>query len=371
MQHGANVIERTLFSECTPPYDFARCLRCSTDRALVPSYEALPAFYCFAEAWSSLATAGGADPVLSVDCAAALAFSGVMLSHNLHGDGVGSRMVSRERFVEGCRRLDDDGAGVPEEVSGALYDNVAEKPLAVSLPSPLSTAKMAELDAQPIAKQGWLMMKQLDSELGDAAPWCRCWARIYEQDAAMFITPQQWGVDGEIVVRLPLDGLVVTSMGEGPSAQPVSFAHHADQTVEDALSTTASCNDTTPHVARNCDAHVHASDSRPTPSHQGDEGSEGDKYGKASFILLMGSSQLRKNLPRLLVSANGDADLTSEWAEAFIRRIQLLRFRSNLQNAFQENTSTANPQGVCERDSTCARERVCVFVSLLCVRMCV
>jgi hypothetical protein len=186
---AAMFIEECIRRECTPPYDFAVCLRCATDRVGMPGAfdQARLFFYHFAEAWVSVAQGAGNQALSSIDSAAALALSGVMLSHNLHGSGVGSRVVPKDRFIQGCRCL-DDVCGVSDALSGALYDNLAVRPLVGPSPADRSTAQIETLDAQHIAKEGWLMTKQLGR---DDAKWRRCWARIYEHALALFITPQQ------------------------------------------------------------------------------------------------------------------------------------------------------------------------------------
>ena len=210
---GAVVFERILRQsqgEGTP-YDFTASLRHAIDQAHVPAAfdQARRVLWAFAQAWTTVSQVDGRGVLGSIDAAVALAFSGVMLTHNLHANGVGSRRVTRSRFVEGCRCL-DEVSDVPDELSGALYDLVAHTALEALLPSPLATDRMKALDAQPVVKEGWLMVKDLDGMLSTAAPWQRCWTRIYEQEAAFFLTPQQWGLDGEIILSLPMQGLVVT-----------------------------------------------------------------------------------------------------------------------------------------------------------------
>ena len=70
--------------------------------------------------------------------------------------------------------------------------------------------------------------KELDSPLGDAVPWRRRWMRIYDHDAAMFLTPQQWGLDGEIILSLPLQGLVVSGIGDHDSCESLPSRAQAD-----------------------------------------------------------------------------------------------------------------------------------------------
>ena len=55
------------------------------------------------------------------------------------------------------------------------------------------------------------MVKEVDGAAADVS-WHRRWMRVYEHHAAMFLTPQQWGLDGEIVLALPLQGLVVANV---------------------------------------------------------------------------------------------------------------------------------------------------------------
>ena len=229
------VFQLILRRECSQPFDFVVCLRRSTDRVRVPAGfgQAREVISAFAHAWILLAREAQESCALgSADAAEALAFSGVMLSHNLHGSGIGSRRVTRSRFVEGCRCL-DTVCDVPDAMLGALYDDIAEQPLGASVPTELSAAKMEALDAQSVAKEGWLMVKQLDSKeldspLGEAVPWRRRWMRIYDNDAAIFLTPQQWGLDGEIILSLPLQGLVVSGIGDHDSCESLSSRAQAD-----------------------------------------------------------------------------------------------------------------------------------------------
>jgi hypothetical protein len=224
------VFQLILRRECSAPFDFVVCLRRSTDRVRVPAgfNQAREVLSAFAHAWTLLAREAQESCALgSTDAAEALAFSGVMLSHNLHGSGIGSRRVTRSRFVEGCRCL-DTVCDVPDAMLGALYDDIAEQPLGASVPTELSVAKMEALDAQPVTKEGWLMVKELDSPLGEAVPWRRRWMRIYDHDAAMFLTPQQWGLDGEIILSLPLQGLVVSGMGSHDTCESISSRAQVD-----------------------------------------------------------------------------------------------------------------------------------------------
>ncbi len=90
------VFQRILRRECAEPYDFVACLRRATDRALVPAGfgKARELLSAFARAWTLLARgAHGQCALGSADAAEALAFSSVMLSHNLHGSGIGARRL--------------------------------------------------------------------------------------------------------------------------------------------------------------------------------------------------------------------------------------------------------------------------------------
>ena len=316
------VFQRILRCECAEPYDFAACLRRATDRALVPAEfgKARAVLSAFAHAWTLLARgAHGQCALGSADAAEALAFSSVMLSHNLHGSGIGARRVSRSRFVEGCRCL-DTARDVPDAMLGALYDDIAEQPLGAALPTDLSAAKMETLDAQSVAKQGWLMVQELDTPLGNAGPWRRRWTRIYEHDVAMFLTPQQWGVDGEIILSLPLHGLVVTSIGDhhpplSPSSRSQSdacvSAAHSPAAEETPLSQDDDSSRPEPHTL---DTGLMSGSSPPFSGpgsgHADGPSSLGSNSAqrKGCFMLCMGSSMLRENVPRLALSAEDTSE---------------------------------------------------------------
>ena len=88
------------------------------------------------------------------------------------------------------------------------------------------------------------MVKELDGAAADVS-WHRRWMRVYEHHAAMFLTPQQWGLDGEIVLALPLQGLVVANVeghsklvGEqsqhGQVAEPFSPASREESALQTA-----------------------------------------------------------------------------------------------------------------------------------------
>ena len=348
------VFERVMRRDCAPPYAFASCLRRCTDRAHVPAgfAETRSVLRSWALAFQALARADGTQAALgSVDAAVALAFSAVMLSHNLHQSGVGSRRVDRDRFVEGCRAL-DDASDVSDAVSGVLYDDVAAKPLAACVPDSLSTARMEDLDAQPVAKQGWLMVKELDGAAADVS-WHRRWMRVYEHHAAMFLTPQQWGLDGEIVLALPLQGLVVANV-EGRSKLVGEHSQHGQ--VAESFSP-SSREESALQTARN--GQVHGAVSTPLSlspcADSGDGTDDGagcneDAYRQASFMLLVGSSDMRKDVPRLLLSAGGKREVSREWAEAIIQRVQMSQFKLNLQQALQTERPVDSTEG-CETGS--------------------
>ena len=348
------VFERVMRRDCARPYAFASCLRRCTDRAHVPAgfAEARSVLRSWAFAFQALARADGTQAALgSVDAAVALAFSAVMLSHNLHQSGVGSRRVDRDRFVEGCRAL-DDASDVPDAVSGVLYDDVAAKPLAACVPDSLSTARMEDLDAQPVAKQGWLMVKEVDGAAADVS-WHRRWMRVCEHHAAMFLTPQQWGLDGEIVLALPLQGLVVANVeghsklvGEqsqhGQVAEPFSPASRKESAVQTARNGQVQGAVSTPLSLSPCADRGDGTDDG--------AGCNEDAYGQASFMLLVGSSDMRKDFPRLLLSAGGNREVSREWAEAIIQRVQMSQFKLNLQQALQTESPVDSTEG-CETGS--------------------
>ena len=326
-----------LRDECKAQYsDFAACLRRATERVSFPAAldKTRSMLYCFAAAWKALALTEEKAVLGSIDAAVALAFSAVMLSHNLHGSGVGSRRVARDRFVEGCRCLDHE-SDVPDALSGALYDEIASQPLAAACPASLATAKMEALDEQPVARQGWLMVKEVDS--ANATPdfsgiWRRLWARIYEHDAALFLTPQQWGLDSEIVVALPLQGLVVTGVGDDiPSTPSTHLAHGAEphDTAEPASAgasplqisgtTTSEAEEARRPNASHADAEaaIGAQGNSAIETKAKEEAESECKYSRTCFMLLVGSSSRRElgNFPRLLLSAIDDAEHSRSLAQ--------------------------------------------------------
>ena len=185
------------------------------------------------------------------------------------------------------------------------------------------------------------MVRELDDARVKPAPWRRMWTRMYEHAAVFFLTPQQWGLDSEIVLALPLQGLVVTGVGDDmPSTQSPHLVHGGDDS-PDAGSGGATCENGE-------DLAQAAADS---------------EYKTTCFMLLVSSSSQREHFPRLLVSAAaglepsrsfvyepgsfpclaavrefGEADpveKSREWAEAFVQRIQMSHFRANLQQAFR------------------------------------
>ena len=63
-------------------------------------------------------------------------------------------------------------------------------------------------------------------------------------------------------------------------------------------------------------------------------------------MLLVGSSDMRKDFPRLLLSAGGNREVSREWAEAIIQRVQMSQFKLNLQQALQTESPVDSTDAV-------------------------
>ncbi|KAJ1496505.1 hypothetical protein T484DRAFT_1759859 [Baffinella frigidus] len=138
------------------------------------------------------------DVLSGPDVVHAMAFSALMLSHNLHAGGSGMDLDSAAVVRAGWLWV------TMSRGTEQVFDEVERLPLAAATPVPQSSAWLTQLDSAAMFREGWLWVRE-----GVATRWERCWVRLSSAGLTFLLTPRVWGLDAEISIFRPLEPLVV------------------------------------------------------------------------------------------------------------------------------------------------------------------